>query len=92
MDMIILSFSLKRTQAARQLRFWKESKFMINEFFLTMLNEEIASSILDKLPVSVEEVIELSFDSMFPYKSKKLNDDSSGSSNVALAQSNATIK
>ena len=39
-DTIILSFGLKRTQVTRQLRCWKESKFMIDGHVLTMSTEE----------------------------------------------------
>ena len=34
LDMIIHTLGSKKTQAARQLRYWKESKFMINEHVL----------------------------------------------------------
>ena len=52
-----------------------------------MSSVEIASSISDRLSISLEEIIEMSLDSMLPSKSKKMNDDSSGSSRLALAQS-----
>ena len=60
---------------------------MIDEHVLTILSVDIASSISDRLSISLEEIIEMSLDSMLPYKSKKMNDDSSGSSRLALAQS-----
>ena len=90
--MIIHYFGLKRTQAARQLRSWKGSKFMIDEHVLTMSSVEIASSISDRLSISLEEIIEMSLDSMLPSKSKKMNDDSSGSSKLALAQSSDVME
>ena len=76
--MIIHSLGSKKTQAARQLRYWKESKFMFDEHVLTLSTEKIASNISDRLSVSAKEIVELSLDSMLPSKSKKLNDDSSG--------------
>ena len=60
---------------------------MIDEHVLTMSSLEIDSSISDRLSISLEEIIEMSLDSMLPSKSKKMNDDSSGSSRLALAQS-----
>ena len=92
LNVIIHNFGLKRTQAARQLRSWKGSKFMIDEHVLTMSSVEIASSISDRLSISLEEIIEISLDSMLPFKSKKMNDDSSGSSRLALAQSSDVME
>ena len=51
-----------------------------------MSSVEIASSISDRLSILLEEIFEISLDSMLPSKSKKMNDDSSGSSKLALAQ------
>ena len=86
-DTIIHNFGLKRTQAVRQLRSWKVTKFMIDEYVLTMSSVEISSSISDRLSISLEEIIEI-----LPSKSKKTNDDSSGSSRLALAQSSDEIE
>ena len=72
LDMIIHNFGLKRTQAASQLKSWKGSTFMIDEHVLTMSSVEIASSISDRLSISLEEIIEMSLDSMLPSKSKKM--------------------
>ena len=57
-----------------------------------MSSVEIASSISDRLSISLKEIIEMSLDSMLPSKSKKMNDDSSGSSGLALAQSSDVME
>ena len=54
LDTIILCFGLKCTQATRQLRSWKGSKFVIDEHVLTMSTEDITSSISDRLSISAE--------------------------------------
>ena len=92
LDMIIHSLGSKKTQAARQLRSWKESKFMFDEHILTLSTEKIASNISDRLSNSAKEIVELSLDSILPSKSKKLNDDSSGSSRLTLAQSSDVME
>ena len=65
---------------------------MIDEHVLTMSSLEIASSISDILSISLEEMIKMSLDSMLPSKSKKTNDDSSGSSRLALAHSSDVME
>ena len=87
LDTTIHNFGLKRTQATRQLRSWKGSKLMIDEHVLTISSVEIASSISDRLSSFLEEIIEISLDSMLPSKSKKMNNDSPSLFRLALAQS-----
>ena len=65
---------------------------MIDEHVLTMSSVEIASSISDRSSISLKEIIEMSLDSMLLSKSKKMNDDSSDSSRLALAQSNDVME
>ena len=65
---------------------------MIDEHVLTMSSVEIASSISDRLSISLEEIIEMFLDSILPSKSKKMNDDSSCSSRLALAQSSDVME
>ena len=65
---------------------------MTDEHVLTMSSVEIASSISDRSTISLKEIIEMSLDSMLLSKSKKMNDDSSDSSRLALAQSNDVME
>ena len=92
LDTTIHNFGLKKTQAARQLRSWKGSKLMIDEHVLTILSVEISSSISDRLSILLEEIIEISLDSMLPSKSKKMNNDSSDLPRFSLAQSSDVME
>ena len=59
---------------------------------LTIPSVEILSSISDRLPISLEEIIEMTLDSILSSKSKKMNNDSSGSSRLALAQNSDVME
>ena len=65
---------------------------MIDEHVLTKSSLEIASSISDKLSISLEEINEMSLDSMLPSKSKKMNNDSSDLPRFSLAQSSDVME
>jgi len=59
---------------------------------LTIPSVEILSSISDRLPISLEEIIEMTLDSILSSKSKKMNNDSSDSSRLALAQNSDVME
>ena len=71
LDAIIARFGLNRKQAARQLFIWKKSKHMIDGHVFTMSSESIASRINDRLPLSPEELVHQTIESMIPSKAKK---------------------
>ena len=85
LDEIISRFGLTRKQAARQLLSWKAAKYKINDDVFIMSSDSIASRINDRLPLSPDELVHQTLESMIPSKANK---EESGSFKFALAQSN----
>ena len=89
MDVIIARFGLKRTQDARQLLIWKQSKYKIDDHIFTMSSESISSRITDRLTISPDEKIYQTLLIMIP--SSKMKKENSRSYKFTLAQSSAKM-
>ena len=88
LDAIIARFGLNQKQAARQMLIWKKSKHKIDGHVFTMSSESIASRINDRLPLSPEELVHQTIESMIPSKAKK---EDSGLFKFSLARSSVKM-